>query len=89
MEELTKLYDCAHCRASGTCSAGESGASCAYCVSKAELEAKKQYWDVTCATCWGVGKIDSATNSMRHRTPLSRAAVLFATRHFRNSDDEE
>jgi len=72
------LHDCAHCGGTGTCKS-VSGESCAVCVKKNELK-RGQYFGLACGTCGGLGKTDTYTFRLKHRTQplISIILVLFS-----------
>jgi hypothetical protein len=68
--QLQKLYECAHCKGTGTCNHGKDGEACAACIKKNELK-KGTYYGLACGTCGGLGKTDTVTSRMNNRvTPL-------------------
>jgi hypothetical protein len=76
MERVDNLHQCAHCIGTGTCSTDKAGESCAVCVKKNELS-KGQYSGLACGTCGGLGKTDTITYRMAHRTqPLLAIALV-------------
>ncbi|HSX91209.1 MAG TPA: molecular chaperone DnaJ [Pseudomonas sp.] len=75
MERADHLHQCAHCAGTGTCSSGNAGESCAVCVKKNELR-KGQYSGLACGTCGGLGKTDTITYRMAHRTQPILAIIL-------------
>ncbi|MFY0678670.1 MAG: molecular chaperone DnaJ [Neptuniibacter sp.] len=80
MEEVSKIYECAHCSGTGTCTSAKEGSSCDHCIKKAELKSKEPLFGIACGTCWGIGKTDSATSRLRHRTPpILAIAIIFAS----------
>ncbi len=70
-----ELHTCAHCSGSGTCKTGSAGESCAVCVKKNELR-KGTYTGLACGTCGGLGKTDSFTYRITHRTQPALAIIL-------------
>ncbi|WP_090498265.1 hypothetical protein [Pseudomonas borbori] len=75
MERADNLHQCAHCAGTGTCSNNSAGESCAVCIKKNELR-KGQYFGLSCGTCGGLGKTDTVTYRMTHRTQPMLASML-------------
>lgn len=69
------LHDCAHCNGTGTCKSSSSGESCAACVKKNELK-KGSYSGLACGTCGGLGKTDTLTYRLKHRTQPVLSIIL-------------
>ncbi len=70
------LHNCAHCSGSGTCKAGDNGESCAACVKRNELKEGPKYIGLACGTCGGLGKTDTLTYRLAHRTQPLLAWVI-------------
>ncbi|RRV03629.1 molecular chaperone DnaJ [Stutzerimonas xanthomarina] len=66
-ERIEHLHQCAHCSGTGTCNSSSAGESCAVCVKKNELR-KGSYYGLSCGTCGGLGKTDTLTYRLTHRT---------------------
>lgn len=83
MDELDRshytLHSCAHCKGSGTCISGPDGASCMVCTKRNELK-KGPYHGLACGTCGGLGKTDTMTYRMTHRTqPILSISLVFGS----------
>lgn len=78
--EHNLLHACAHCKGSGTCNSGPDSSSCKVCEIKNELK-KGPYYGLACGTCGGLGKTDTVTYRLNHRTKpvLSLILVLIST----------
>ena len=70
------LHNCAHCSGAGTCKAGENGDSCAACAKRNELKPGPKYVGLACGTCGGLGKTDTVTYRLTHRTQPLLAWVI-------------
>ncbi|SME96099.1 hypothetical protein [Pseudogulbenkiania subflava] len=83
MDELDRshytLHACAHCKGTGTCTSGPDGASCMVCAKRNELK-KGLYHGLACGTCGGLGKTDTMTYRMTHRTqPILSISLVFGS----------
>ena len=70
------LHDCAHCGGTGTCKSGKDAESCRACVKRNELR-KGTYFGLMCGTCGGLGRTDTYTYRLQHRTqPLLSLLIV-------------
>lgn len=70
--QFQQLYDCAHCKQTGTCDNGPNGMACPLCIDRADIKSslKKNYrGKIRCGICGGLGKPELMTERMRQRTP--------------------
>lgn len=74
-EKGADRFPCAHCQGSGTCSTGENGQSCDFCIK--EAKANKNAIGVVCGVCGGVGIAELKTDRINKRT-TSILAILIA-----------
>lgn len=79
--EFQHLYDCAHCKQTGTCDNGPDGIACPSCIERADLKSKvkKNYrGKLSCGVCGGLGKSELVTERMGQRTPyiISMASII-------------
>ncbi len=72
---IATLYACAHCKESGTCSTGKSGASCAGCISGHSLKGQEHH-GLSCGVCGGMGKAEPKTERINKRMAPILAYVM-------------
>ena len=80
---MTPLVDasrCQHCGASGTCTTGNDGFSCARCkavwAERDKLDSKGDYKGLVCSVCFGRGIAESSRVKWEYRFPAALALIF-------------
>jgi peptidoglycan/LPS O-acetylase OafA/YrhL len=78
-ESEIRLFACAHCKGTGTCSTGDSGCSCNACAQAAN--AKRGSVGLFCGVCNGVGIAELRSDRLR-RTIVPGLAIFIVALGF-------
>ena len=76
-ESTSRLFPCAHCKGSGTCSTGENGCSCNACARAASE--KKGGHGLYCGVCKGIGMAEIPSDSFRRTIEPGLALLVVVT----------
>ena len=72
------LFDCAHCKGTGTCATGREGDSCDACAKELNVFSHKERFGLACNTCGGLGKTTTHLHKLQQKTTPYLAYTITA-----------